>query len=769
MNSIRINRLKFALLLLFTAVSSSVLSQEVTQTVRGTVVDELNGAPVAGLTVQLHSSNSLMETTSDDEGNFEFSVPVGRYKLNSNSTLYKIAEQEVVVISGHAARIKIIASPLIHQLKDVEVTSSTGSDLPGTIRSLSIEKTLRFPANFFDPVRVATAYPGVVAASDQGNAIIVRGNSPNGLLWRLNGLDIVNPNHLANAGTVSDVPVANGGGVNMLSAQMLDRTDFYVGAIPASYGNALAGVVDMKLREGSNSEMQYTAQASLIGLDFAAEGPVGKNNSFVANYRYSTVGVLSAMGLALGDEAISFQDFSFHWNTNFKTGGSFSLFGIWGASKNIFEAKDDWEEDKDMYNIDYTSATNAAGFNFTKTIGKGELFLGTLYSGSNHLRHQLPSDNAPPANYVFMTRYQAEQNLVSSSIRYRRKFGPSTAWTIGFMSNYMENMFDLRGQNPFFYQYSVEGARATFLLQPYTQLTAHIKPSITIDAGARFIRYTSNNSNSLEPRINIRITPFARTRIDASYSLISQVPSVFIYSRNHFELTKSHNIELAIQQKFSDDLTVRSSLFYHGLMDVPVSAEASAFSSLNLLEETILPFRLYGYGSGENYGVDLSFEKMFYSSHYFLFGGSYYESKYKGSDGIERNTRWNGNYTLNGTYAKEWTKKSKNRTIALSSRLLYLGGLRESSVDVASSVLAGQTIYDYSDPFNQKLGDYFRVDLRLSLRKDKPKYTRTFAVDIQNVSNQQNEAYHYYDFTQQKIVTKFQLGIIPVLVYRIDF
>jgi hypothetical protein len=247
------------------------------------------------------------------------------------------------------------------------------------------------------------------------------------------------------------------------------------------------------------------------------------------------------------------------------------------------------------------------------------------------------------------------------------------------------------------------------------------------------------------------------------------VPSVFIYSRNHFELTKSHNIELAIQQKFSDDLTVRSSLFYQGLLDVPVSAEASAFSSLNLLEETILPFRLYGYGSGENYGVDLAFEKMFYSSHYFLFGGSYYESRYKGSDGIERNTRWNGNYTLNGTYSKEWTKKSKNRTIALSSRLLYLGGLRESSIDVASSVLEGQTIYDYSDPYSQKLRDYFRVDLRLSLRKDKPKYTRTFAIDIQNVSNQQNEAYHHYDFTQQKIVTKFQLGIIPVLVYRIDF
>ena len=140
---------------------------------------------------------------------------------------------------------------------------------------------------------MATSYPSVVAANDQGNSIIVKGNSPNGLLWRLNGLDIVNPNHLANAGTLSDKPISNGGGVNILSAQMLDRTQFYTGGFPASFGNALSGILDMNLREGSKNKAEGTAQASLLGLDLSLETPLSKNNnaSALVNYRYSTVGL----------------------------------------------------------------------------------------------------------------------------------------------------------------------------------------------------------------------------------------------------------------------------------------------------------------------------------------------------------------------------------------------------------------------------------------------------------------------------------------------
>jgi hypothetical protein len=752
--------------------------QRVTQSLRGEVTDEVTGTPVAGLTLKLTDDASTFEATSDDNGKFLFNVPVGRYKLEGLSSLYRINPQEVVVISGHESRITLAASQVAQDLQSVEVTSSGNTSLPGNVRSLSIEKTLRFPANFFDPVRVATAYPGVIAVNDQNNSILVRGNSSNGLLWRLNGLDIVNPNHLANAGTLSDRPVLNGGGVNILSAQMLDRTDFYIGALPANFGNVISGVVDMKMREGSSTEMQYTAQASLIGIDFAAEGPVTKSTSFVANYRYSTVGLLSAMGVNLGDEAISFQDLSMNWSTNLKAGAKLSFFGIWGASENEFESKPsgDWEEDKDQYDINYSSDTYASGLNFSKPFGNGELFVGAVFSSAMQQRDASPSDEiAQDERYFYWNRFSARQSLLSTNVKYKIRLTARSTWELGIMTNYLDNRFDVDKYSgcdscePLFTD--VSGSNEGVLLQQFAIFSTTISSLVKLDLGARYLEYGHNNSSrSLEPRLNVRLTPSAITQVDISYSLIGQLQQASAYRTNReLGLTRSHNIDVTARTKTKGDLSLTGGLFYQSLFDVPVSDFEPAFSAINALEE-IPPPGLENNGTGRNYGADLMVEKMFYSSNFFLIGGSYYDSKYKGADGIERDTRWNGNYTVNSTYGKEWSRKEKNRVIALSTRILYLGGLRESKIDLPRTRFVGETSYDkYNNPYSEKLKDYFRFDLRLSFRKNRPKYTRTFAIDIQNLTNQQNEAYHYYDFIQEKIVTKFQLGIIPVLVYRIDF
>jgi hypothetical protein len=204
------------------------------------------------------------------------------------------------------------------------------------------------------------------------------------------------------------------------------------------------------------------------------------------------------------------------------------------------------------------------------------------------------------------------------------------------------------------------------------------------------------------------------------------------------------------------------------LYGVPVESISSNFSVINILEG-FAPANLVNDGSGVNYGVDMTIEKQFFGKNYFLIGGSYYESEYAGSNGRWRDTRFNGNYTTSVIHGKEWSKPEKRRVIGLNTRILYLGGLRHAPVDVPGSLDSGETMYDDGEGFSEQFKDYFRLDLRLSFRKNKPNYTRTFAIDIQNLTSQQNEAYMYYDFQQSKVVTKYQLGIIPVLVYRIDF
>jgi hypothetical protein len=762
---------------LFCLVVASILTnaQELTQSVKGRITNLASGAPVANASIVISKGEKTYSAQTDDNGNYSVDVPIGRYKIVATLAGYEPQQQELLVISAKQAVMNFSLEQQSQLLKEVEVNASTlEDDVPG-LRSLTIEKTLRVPANFLDPVRVATAYPGVIAANDQNNSIIVRGNSPSGLLWRLNGLDIVNPNHLANAGTLSDKPAANGGGVNILSAQMLDRTDFYMGAFPSRYGNALAGIIDMKLREGNKSKFEYTAQASLIGMDVAAEGPIGKkqNTSFLANYRYSTVGLLSKMGVNFGDEAITFQDLSFNLEKDLEK-GKLSVFGMSGNSTNKFNHKErkDWKEDKDRYNIDYSSNTIATGFNYSTSIFSTAKFsVGLAYSSSRQERNQTFGADAIASDNLENNWYNVDQSIVSSLLKFEGKAGQNSNWEVGVMTNYQESFVKEISIG------SLGGAALAnnkingVILQPFLNWNLTLSKYLFVQAGLHYLNYTYNNKGQVEPRLQITIAPTESSSFDLSYNLVSQIqqPQTYIaFNSKDVDLTKAHHFNLGYVKRFSEDLKLRVGVFYQQLFDVPVSAPPfPSYSALNAIEPAM--FALVTNGKGKNYGADATVEKTFFGNHYFMVGGSYYESKYSGSDGVEHDTRFNGKYTFTSVYGKEWTKLSRNRTIGLSSRLLYLGGQRVTSIDEIASKNSYTTVYDNSNPYNEKLKDYFRLDLRLSFRKNKPKYTRTFAIDIQNLTSQQNEAYRYYDAVQQKIVTKFQLGIIPILVYRIDF
>jgi hypothetical protein len=766
---------------------STTFSQEVTQGLRGIVRNSITKQPLQGANIVVSNQENSEGAVTDDHGLFlvENLIP-GRYKIQVSFTGFSAFQDELLIIAGRSSIVNIELTEAPTVLSEITFEDLSARDFSPSLTSISVEKTMRIPANFFDPVRMATSYPGVVASNDQANGIIVKGNSPNGLLWRLNGLNIVNPNHLANAGTEFDKPVANGGGVNILSAQMLDQTDFYTGAFPVQYGNALAGVFDMKLRNGNPSKDEYTVQASLLGLDFSTEGPFtkNKNGSYLVNYRYSTVGLLSKLGVQFGDEDISFQDLSFNLALPGEKGRSLKVFGLGGISKNLFEAKKpaDVEEDKDNCDIEYDSKTFAVGFNYEVPVNqKGTLFFGATYSSSDQGRKLALKNDIDALLELTKDDYRNEINIVSTHIRYAR-------WATGKLTLSSGVLADLQRQNlnnvrehtesfptPGVVDRIIEGSLDSWLLQPYINSDFNFS-AISLNLGMHYIYYSFNQKSALEPRLNLNVNLNPRSIVHLTYRLASQVQSPVLYfiNSNDLGLTRSHHGEIGYSYK-GQGAIFKSQLFYQHLYDVPVGAN-STFSAINLVELSNIFFStgyatsLVNKGSGDNYGINITAEKPFFNNHYFIIGASYYESKYKTADGVERNSRFNGNYTFTGTYGKEWRKQQKKRTIGLNSRVLYLGGLRESKLDYNNDFFfAGEPTYDVENPYSEKLKDYFRIDLRISFRKDKPGYTRTFAIDIQNLTSNENEAYHYFDYTQQKVLTKYQLGIIPVLVYRIDF
>jgi hypothetical protein len=748
----------------------SAQAQDITQTVTGRVKDATINSSLPGANVSIFEKDKLIKGASTDEqGKFFLSIIPGRYRVEVSFTGYQSTEQELLVIAGKSSVLEFALHESPTVLNEVTVIPPNVSE-PG-VTSLSIEKTLRAPANFFDPVRMLTSYPGVVTTNDQANSISVKGYSPNGVLWRLQGLDIVNPNHTANAGTLSDKPTASGGGVSILSAQLLDKTDFHSGNLSPRYGNALAGVMDMSLRTGSTEKMQYTAQASLIGIDLAAEGPISKEkqSSFLVNYRYSTIGLLSQMGVNFGDETINFQDLSFNLNFPSKKGGNLSVFGFAGWSKNLFDAKPEaeWEEEKDRYTINYDGSSMGAGIVQQFKPGWASVSFGASVSGQE--QNRTSQGTAVPYPAIESEEYRSIRTIYSSFLRGVRKINRGSI-ELGVNTSYMDHNLTVATISQVQvqpYTPNLRGAVTGLLMQPYFAWQQYIG-KFNLNAGIRYVNFSYNQSDSFEPRVSLSRN-FSDNLFTLSYGLTSQWQQTQTYltkGNGNLPFSKSNQFALEWRRKFNTDLSVVSSVYYHEQFNVPIAPGVPHYSLINQWED-FPRNNLVADGKGRNYGVDAYVEKRYYSDVYFMISGSVYQSQFSTNGILYEDSRFNGNFTSSALTGKEW--KSKNKAFGVHARVLYSGGLRQLPIDPIASESVGTTIYSPTDGYIIKYPDYFRTDLRVSWRKNKPGYTRTLSIDIQNVTGKLNVAYQYYDTFLKEITTKYQLGLIPVIAYRVDF
>lgn len=757
---------------------NTLFAQPLTQTIRGKVTDADTGQPLVGATLQIVETQ--MGALADAVGNYRLeNVPVGRYRLQVSYVGYQtLTVAELLVESGREVVQDIELSEQATQVREVVVRASRNPPHPVSVKTLTIEEVFRFPATFYDPARLATALPGVVGDNDQANGIAVRGNSPNGLLWRLEGVDIVNPNHTPNAGTFSDRVTANGGGVNILSAQMLGTSTFYTGAFPAAYGNALSAVMDMRLRAGNDQQHQTIAQIGLIGIDLAQEGPFSQKGgaSYLFNARYSTVGLLGDLGVNFGDEQISFYDLSFNFNFPFQNGARLTVFGLGGNSENIFEAQRDslvWEFQKDRFDINFKSSMGALGATFTWPVGKNMIWRTALaYSILDSERTGDRLNDAYQLVNVEADKLLQSKLSLHSSLIFKQNI--RTTWQLGIVAT-QQNVEIESAENQ---QLLAFGRGDGTLLQPYLAWRYQIGNALTANVGLHLSHFTFNNSTAIEPRASLAWIFSEKRSLSVAYGLHSQQQQAQLYFtqntvNKNLDFTRAHHIVLAYREKLNQSSTLNAEIYYQYLFDIPISQKTgSAFSALNLLEGFIND-PLTNKGVGENYGIELGYQKFITSDFYVLTNATLYESTYKGSDGIVRDTRWNGNYIFNITTGKEWRwaqKEGKIKAVfGANARIAYIGGFRDTPIDAQASLDAGRTVYIENEVFTIQQKAYFRSDLRFYYKRNKTKYSTTLALDIQNATNAQNTAFSYYDIQKQAIVRKNQLGIIPLLSWRAEF
>ncbi len=774
----------------------SVNAQVYKQTIRGTITDSETQETLPGANIVILDTDPLMGGSSDSQGNYQIdNVPVGRHNIKVTYMGYEDAHfSEIELITGNQLVLNVQLTEDVSTLNEVvikaqnELGEPINSMVTLSAQQITIESTSRVAAGINDPARTVQSFAGVSSADDENNELVVRGNSPRGMLWRMEGVEIPNPNHFAEG------EGSSGGGVSALSTQVLANSDFYTGAFAAEYGNALSSVFDLKLRTGNNEKHEFALQIGVMGIQASAEGPFSKKKngaSYLFNYRYATTSLLNKVGFTIGDADIfpEWQDLSFNINIPTTKLGRFTVWGLGGISSSAGEVPNDtsqWFYRSDHFSYQEKQVLGIIGVTHNYLFKNNKTYLKTVLAYSHTNDKQIEDS----LNYDFeitpLVNEKFIYNTITLSSLVNHKFNAKHYLRAGLI--YTNQQFKLNADRfnwddgKFETELNQDGR--TSRMQGYVQWKYRITPKLEMNTGVHAMLLTINNDVSVEPRLGFKYKMNHKNHFSFAVGLHSKAEQTSIYTAqdllpngDYFQPNKNLKMARAFHSVagyslfFGDNFNFRTEVYYQYLYSIPVKIgdTTGTVSSLNFGGGfTNEPFN--NDGTGVNYGIELTLDKSFSRQYYLLFTTSLFQSKYSMPGFEDRNTRYNSNYLVNALAGKEFrVGKNKQNIISTNIRGMLRGGYRTIPIDLGASIAAGEDVRDYNRAFETKTPDYFRVDLGVSFRQNKPKWSWIISLDVQNITNRANVWGEYYDAEHKAIQPIYMTGLTPVLNLKFEF
>jgi len=763
------------------------ISQPITQTVTGKVFDAKIQFSLPGATVVVIGSDPVIGTVTDSDGNFRLpGIPVGRISLLVSYVGYEDYKlPDVLVGTAEMPNLKVPMNELVTGLDEVEIKDKLAKEQTVnsmallSARSISLDEAQRFAGSMEDFSRLASSFAGVTSGSIDNNEVIIRGNPAKGILWRLEGMEIPVPNHLAFA--------FNGGGVvSMFSPFMMANSDFFSGAFPAEYGNVLSGVFDINFRTGNPDEGKFGFLIGSYGVEAAAEGPFqkGGGSTYLANFRVSTFSILQNI-MPIETGLPDYTDLSFNMNFPTKKAGVFSLWSLTGYGRIAQEPADqpaDWTTSWDNTQYEITYGLTASGLNHKLILGKKSLLSSSLsfsgYTNSNVsgqldslLVNTLVSD-------VFEKNYS-----IKLKTELNHKFGARHTNRTGIL--FSENWFNynsLANSDPAIqdtFDFKMNELGNTFTFQAFSQSLVQMGEKLSMNAGVNFLYFGLNGNFAIDPRISFKWQASATQSFGIAYGKHSRIEPLRIYlieipvdgietlPNKNLEITKAHHFVLAYDWLLNPNMHFKVEPYVQLLYDVPVSPDSS-FSMINYQNEMYFNSALDNSGTGINYGIDFTFERFMNKGYYYMATASIYESKYKGGDGIERNTRLNQNYVLNLLGGKEW-KIGQSNFISVNGKFTVLGGTPYTPPDQEASQAASAVVYDMNLLYAEKWNTNYYLDLSINYRINRPKVSHNFNIQAKNLAMQTELLGFAYDYADKYAVPQELAIVLPYLSYKIVF
>ena len=824
--------MKTILILLCLGISSA-FAQQPTQTVRGKVFDSESQFPLVGVKVQIFTSDSTKKcrAVTDFDGEFKIpNIPVGKHELTTTILMYDV---KMITIEVNSGKETIVQIPMTESFIEQEAVVVTGRKKGQVINELalissqqfSVSETDRYPGSRSDPARMASNFAGVGGADDSRNDIVIRGNSPLGVVWRVEGVDIPNPSHFSISGST-------GGPVSILNNKILANSDFFMSAFPAEYGNSTSGVFDLKLRKGNDSKHEFTGQFGFLGTELMAEGPMSKDgkSSYLVMGRYSTLSLFSSLGIKIGTDAVpTYGDGAFKFNWKLKNGGALSLFAIGGASDIAIEIENPGtlaeqlaaggttEETSELYGEGdrdqfFGTAMAVTGLTYKKPLNEKTFLAATLaYSyeqqKSNHdfidrTGTIIGDDSIVVHNGRYdLMAYAFKISKGSGFFSVNHKINKKHLIKAGInFDAYFYNMHDSvleagHTMDPSTHvwdeRWDYEGA--SMLVQPFVQWKWRMTEKMAFTAGIhnQFFSFMGNdkiNMSVAEPRIGWKLKMKNGQAISAGAGMHSMTQPMYtylyhqedtdgekVYENMDMDFSRSLHTGVGYEKAFKKSLNLKMEAYYQHLYNIPVTVAPSAFSLINMGSgfQRFFPQDLQNSGTGTNYGAEITLQKYFDKSFFFMFSGTVFNSTYVASDNIERSTSYNGNYIFNLLAGKEW-KIGEKQSISLGLKATVAGGKLYGTVDTAATNTFQELIYLDEDFNSRQFPVYYRIDAKINWKFNAKKVTHEIGLDLVNVTARQNllglsYAPNLFDSVAEPVAERYQLGFLPLFYYKIDF
>ncbi|MFT5015551.1 MAG: hypothetical protein ACJATN_000240 [Neolewinella sp.] len=784
-------------LIFLTALTVSAFAQ----TIKGYLTDAQSEMPLIGATVELLTVEQQKGTITDIDGYFILTdIPPGRHVLRLSYLGYEPQTlPNILVTTGKDVILNPGLEESVNELAAITVTAKTN---PGesinemstvSSRTFTAESVNRFAGGRADVSRMASNLAGVATSNDSRNDIVIRGNSPAGLLWQLEGIPIPSPNHFSTLGTT-------GGPVSALNPNMLANSDFATSAFAAEYGNALSGVFDLSLRKGNRDRYEFMGQlGTFSGLEAMAEGPLNnKKGSFVVSFRNSFVGFADALGIPLGTNATpDYRDLTFNIDFGNGKAGKFSVFGIGGTSNIDFLGSE--TDSTDLFanpgeNAYANSSFGVLGLRHNIITGENT-YVRTVISGSTQGgEFQVYDLDEDGGDGLLKT------DVNDQSIRYSLKSYLNSKLSnrltvrtgIQFEATGLTTVVDDRDGRP---DRDGDGVRdldrvrdfdGSFgLYQAFGQARYRLGEKTTLNAGLHAQYFSLTEAFALEPRLGLRFKATEKLSLTAGYGLHSQTPAlpVFFYrdlttgapdANQNLDYMKANHFVVGADLAFAPNWRLKTEVYYQSLFNIPVDNFSSTFSVLNAGADFVFPERgsLVNDGTGQNYGVEITLEHYFANNWYLMATASIFDSEYEGSDGVSRPTAFNNQYV--GNLLGGWELpfgKGKRHRFTVNGKITGSGGRYYTPVDVELSREFNTDIRDESLAFTERYDDYFRIDLKFGVQLNSAtrKFSQSFFIDFQNLTDRENVFQQRYNPVTGMVNTVYQSGFFPDVQYRVQF